>query len=1057
MKKIITSLLLFSFFIYSQNIFSQSLISSTDTICIGGTVTFSITGSNDSCFNWTFGDGGTAGGSSKFATHTYNTSITGAVRCTLTAYQDAACTNPSGGNIFEKDIFILDTAVGTITPLPASVCRNTTVEFSPYDAIASSYRWNFGDGTFSTQKITTHKYTSIGTKNIKLILYKPCGSDTIFSSIIVNNSTYPFLQPGDASVSEYDTLICPGSKVHFNFSDGDYPDHTYLWYFDDGDSSAYRDPVHIYNTSTVFHPMFVITNNCGLKDTAITSSIHVSNTIGAPSILFSDFGLVNLDDTVACPGADIPFYLYNTETKYVNYKFYWNFGDGIIDSSNTNSPIHSYTANIYTPTLSAKNNCGDVSNFTIATIDVSGSFTGPMLQPTDYYFLNVIDSTCKNTPVQFIVQNYDTTRLSVLWFFGDGDSSFIATATHSYTVEGVYSPTLKTTNGCGYSQMYPLDPVHVAPSLHSQLSISTSPMDSVCYGDSLTFRYIWTNGSYPLTYNWEFGDGTSSSLSEPIHSYNSPAVYIVSLISWNGCGVSDTSTFNVNVSAYTKPTINFSSSNFTTCIGDTITFTPGHTGYSNYIWNFGDGFTSNSTIAKHAYNLPDDYDDKMYLKATNACGLSDSAFFDDVYDSRSNALLKIIDKLTVDAGADRSMVLGSSTILGGNPLFTGVIDNVHGFWSPLYGLDDSLIPHPIATPSVTTTYFLTVRNKNLCETIDSVTVHVQNTLAGMIYINNYIDTTKAGSVFLIKYDPTNSVAMPTVGTATINANGSYSFGYVDQGDYYLLADASTSLYPDAALTYYGDTIDWRAAHIYSHTADSNSLNICVREYVPPASGIGRIAGIVVEGQNYGKMMSAGQPVKGISVGLNKSPGGVVQMTTSDTTSGPNEGKFEFKNLGPGTYQLLANVTGVPLDLSFPTTTFTISATDSTYLNVGVYVDSNLISLTTNIYATVPSSGKEGQGISISKVYPNPASDHLDIEIDNYAQNTAKGDEISFHFFDIRGKKIKSLQPFELQKGHSVIRINSMSLMNGIYLFGIEQTNEDGKPFAKIVSKVVIVR
>ncbi len=66
---------------------------------------------------------------------------------------------------------------------------NTTneVEFNNQSWRALSYFWNFGDGNTSTDENPSHSYSNIGNFNVQLIAESPCGNDTTYQTITINN------------------------------------------------------------------------------------------------------------------------------------------------------------------------------------------------------------------------------------------------------------------------------------------------------------------------------------------------------------------------------------------------------------------------------------------------------------------------------------------------------------------------------------------------------------------------------------------------------------------------------------------------------------------------------------------------------------------------------------------------------------------------------------------------------------------------------------------------------------------------------------------------------
>lgn len=102
------------------------------------------------------------------------------------------------------------------------------------------------------------------------------------------------------------------------------------------------------------------------------------------------------------------------------------------------------------------------------------------------------------------------------------------------------------------------------------------------------------NGGGVYTYNWNFGDGSSSTQQSPSHTYNAPGNYTVSLTVYenNGCDVSYTFPSQVVVSNGIN---NFNPvTPVTACAPFTINLYDNSPGTSSWLWDFGDGNTSNA-------------------------------------------------------------------------------------------------------------------------------------------------------------------------------------------------------------------------------------------------------------------------------------------------------------------------------------------------------------------------------------------------------------------------------------------------------------------------------
>ncbi|MBL7927762.1 MAG: gliding motility-associated C-terminal domain-containing protein [Bacteroidia bacterium] len=98
----------------------------------------------------------------------------------------------------------------------------------------------------------------------------------------------------------------------------------------------------------------------------------------------------------------------------------------------------------------------------------------------------------------------------------------------------------------------------------------------------------------PNAFNWSFGDGGISTLSNPSHTYASSGSYNVQLITYYNCG-SDTVTQQVQVTNTTTAALALNK----TC--NEVSFTNHSINATNYLWSFGDGNTSTQTTPVHHY------------------------------------------------------------------------------------------------------------------------------------------------------------------------------------------------------------------------------------------------------------------------------------------------------------------------------------------------------------------------------------------------------------------------------------------------------------------------
>jgi len=102
---------------------------------------------------------------------------------------------------------------------------------------------------------------------------------------------------------------------------------------------------------------------------------------------------------------------------------------------------------------------------------------------------------------------------------------------------------------------------------------------------------------------------------------------------------------------------------------------------------------------------------------------------------------------TADAGFDQTICEGSSITIGGSPTASGGLAPYTYSWAPSTGLNSSVVPNPIANPSVTTTYTVTVIDANATATSDVITVTV-NPLPSSVTANSNTPVCDGSQLFL---------------------------------------------------------------------------------------------------------------------------------------------------------------------------------------------------------------------------------------------------------------------------------------------------------------------
>lgn len=260
----------------------------------------------------------------------------------------------------------------------------------------------------------------------------------------------------------------------------------------------------------------------------------------------------------------------------------WDFGDGNTGTGQNVTHVFPSTPNQFTVTLTINNPavCG-------GTAIRSKVIVFNRVAPTSNFGFT---TSCNNLSVAF----HDSSTIgagaqiiSYSWDFGDGNTSTTQSPTHNYLSYGTYNVRLivESNDQCN-SKDTMTKTVHVAAKPVGNFNVANG-----CYTLPFQFTNTSTIAAGNITsWYWNFGDGNTSGLKDPIHSYTTAGTYNVKMVvnSEFNCS-SDTITRVVVAGA--KPVVDFvvpaiclldATANFTnsTTVSDTSTL--------NYLWNFDD-------------------------------------------------------------------------------------------------------------------------------------------------------------------------------------------------------------------------------------------------------------------------------------------------------------------------------------------------------------------------------------------------------------------------------------------------------------------------------------
>lgn len=214
------------------------------------------------------------------------------------------------------------------------------------------------------------------------------------------------------------------------------------------------------------------------------------------------------------------------------YSYTWNPGN--LNGASVNvSP-----ANTTTYSVTVTDGCGQVNSGTVTVVVQQlpvVSFTA--------------DTTFGCTPllVQFSIDTTGFGNASFLWNFDDnGATSTQAIPQHSFTTPGCHDVSLTVTvpPGCSVTQTYPCMITTLAQPV---ASFTATPPVTDINAPTIVFDNTSMNGN---NWTWDFGDNTTSTNFDEVHTYDMPGTYPVVLVVTNNSGCSDTAEMDIIVYDY---------------------------------------------------------------------------------------------------------------------------------------------------------------------------------------------------------------------------------------------------------------------------------------------------------------------------------------------------------------------------------------------------------------------------------------------------------------------------------------------------------------------------
>jgi gliding motility-associated-like protein len=522
----------------------------------------------------------------------------------------------------------------------AATCVNTPFQFSvPLAYQPTSLSWDFGSSgnispgttlTFATPQADSipviggqslYYYSPSNGNGSKTFTYTKAGTDTI--KMYATNPS----PDGCANVNaEYDIPVVISDVPRANFTVNpihcisdpiSFTDSSYnlgtssiingLWNWDDGKTDSLKNPSHTFTVAKTYHIRYRPISDFGcIGDTILAFDISA-----APVARFV------LNDST-CVGKTLTFIDSSSIATGSIVKWYWDYGDGSVDTVTTNASrtkAYTITGN-YTVSLTVENNTGCKSIAFAKTITVhpppATNFNLPVVcLPAGV--ANFIDSTTIGD---------GSGNFRYAWDFGDGiGTDSIANPVYQYQSAGPFTVTLTVTsrNGCVHTATKTL------ASVYAQAKADFTVNSENCLRDSTRFTDKSVGSGHTVVkWNWDLGDGITDTTTNPVYRYATAGTKTVKLFVFTDKGCSS-DTLSKPVVINPLPSASFSLSS-PLCEARAIIFTDqskANTGsIARWNWNFADSTTkdtANGAAFTKVFATWGNYDVRLMVETDKGC------------------------------------------------------------------------------------------------------------------------------------------------------------------------------------------------------------------------------------------------------------------------------------------------------------------------------------------------------------------------------------------------------------------------------------------------------
>ncbi len=466
-------------------------------------------------------------------------------------------------------------------------CTSLEVNMHNASAGATNYTYAIPDlGWTSNDPEPAYTFATAGNFDVYLYASDGCGFDTVFVPVeVLQSPDIDFITDLTYSCEQGDVIFTAVSSSADQFE----------WDFDDQSTSTLPVVTHSYDLSGVYE--------ISLKATAPNSCVsEMTRQFEVKDNPVSDF---NLSEVSGCSPFQTCLQNISTGAEY----YVWDFGDG--QTSSEDAPCHSFE-NAGTSSLTRTVHLIVTNSFLCADSISKEIVIEPV--PSAQFTLDLLSSCA--VPSLVHPQLGDPQVTAVQWSVNGISVSSESEPEITLSEAGLHDIEAEVTNefGCISQSLEHFEIFEPAVA-----GLSASPLNG-CLDLDVQFSNESSNSS---SFQWLFGDGSTSTETSPQHTYDQQGVFDVQLIVISQDGCQDTLVAQQLIETFDLPVAAFEMSPEETSIYlPEIQFTSTSADAIEYSWSFGDGATSVSENPVYSYTYPGTWPVTLTVYNLHGCAAS---------------------------------------------------------------------------------------------------------------------------------------------------------------------------------------------------------------------------------------------------------------------------------------------------------------------------------------------------------------------------------------------------------------------------------------------------